>query len=47
VQIQGFQVDMKKKILMLGGSIYQSYAIKEAVRQGHYVITFDYLPGNP
>ena len=32
---------------MLGGSIYQTYAIKEAVKQGHYVITCDYLPGNP
>lgn len=31
---------------MLGGSIYQTYAIKEAVRQGHYVITCDYLPDN-
>ncbi len=38
---------MKKKVLMLGGSIYQTYAIKEAVRQGHYVITCDYLPDNP
>lgn len=36
-----------KKLLMLGGSIYQTYAIKEAVRQGHYVITCDYLPSNP
>lgn len=36
-----------KKILMLGGSIYQTYAIKEAVRQGHFVITCDYLPSNP
>lgn len=32
---------------MLGGSIYQTYAIKEAVRMGYYVITCDYLPGNP
>ncbi len=32
---------------MLGGSIYQTYAIKEAVRQGHHVITCDYLPDNP
>lgn len=32
---------------MLGGSIYQTYAIKEAVRMGHYVITCDYLPSNP
>lgn len=36
-----------KRVLMLGGSIYQTYAIKEAVRQGHYVITCDYLPSNP
>ena len=36
-----------KRLLMLGGSIYQTYAIKEAVRQGHYVITCDYLPNNP
>ena len=36
-----------KKILMLGGSLYQTYAIKEAVKQGHYVITCDYLPNNP
>lgn len=32
---------------MLGGSIYQTYAIKEAVKMGYYVITCDYLPGNP
>ena len=32
---------------MLGGSIYQTYSIKEAVKLGHYVITCDYLPGNP
>lgn len=36
-----------KRILMLGGSLYQTYAIKEAVKQGHYVITCDYLPDNP
>jgi len=36
-----------KKILMLGGSLYQTYAIKEAVRQGYYVISCDYLPDNP
>lgn len=36
-----------KKILMLGGSLYQVYAIKEAVRLGYYVITCDYLPENP
>lgn len=32
---------------MLGGSLYQTYAIREAVRQGLYVVTCDYLPGNP
>lgn len=32
---------------MLGGSLYQVYAIKEAVRLGYYVITCDYLPSNP
>ncbi len=32
---------------MLGGSLYQVYAIKEAVRLGYYVISCDYLPDNP
>lgn len=32
---------------MLGGSLYQVYAIKEAVRLGYHVITCDYLPSNP
>lgn len=32
---------------MLGGSLYQTYAIKEAKRMGYYVITCDYLPNNP
>lgn len=32
---------------MLGGSLYQVYAIKEAVRLGYYVISCDYLPSNP
>ena len=32
---------------MLGGSLYQTYAIKEAVRLGYEVITCDYLPDNP
>jgi len=32
---------------MLGGSLYQTYAIKEAKRLGYYVITCDYLPNNP
>ena len=36
-----------KKVLMLGGSIYQTYAIKAAVEMGYYVITCDYLPDNP
>lgn len=36
-----------KKVLMLGGSLYQTYAIKEAVKMGYYVITCDYLPDNP
>lgn len=36
-----------KKLLMLGGSLYQTYAIKEAKRLGYYVITCDYLPENP
>lgn len=36
-----------KRVLMLGGSLYQVYAIKEAVRLGYYVISCDYLPNNP
>ena len=32
---------------MLGGSLYQTFAIKEAKRLGYYVITCDYLPDNP
>ena len=36
-----------KRVLMLGGSIYQTYAIKAARDMGHYVITCDYLPSNP
>lgn len=36
-----------KRLLMLGGSLYQTFAIKEAVRMGYYVITCDYLPDNP
>lgn len=36
-----------KRILMLGGSLYQTFAIKEAVRMGYHVITCDYLPENP
>ena len=37
----------QKKVLMLGGSLYQTYAIKEAVRLGYYVISCDYMPNNP
>ena len=36
-----------KRVLMLGGSLYQTYAIKAAVEMGYYVITCDYLPSNP
>ena len=36
-----------KRVLMLGGSVYQTYAIKAAREMGYYVITCDYLPGNP
>lgn len=36
-----------KKLLMLGGSLYQTYAIKEAKHLGYYVISCDYLPSNP
>ena len=43
----GMDAEFMKKILMLGGSLYQVYAIKEAVRLGYYVISCDYLPNNP
>jgi biotin carboxylase len=36
-----------KKILFLGGSLFQVPPIQYAKRQGHYVITCDYLPDNP
>lgn len=36
-----------KKLLMLGGSVAQVYAVREAKRLGYYVITCDYLPNNP
>lgn len=36
-----------KRVLMLGGSMYQTYAIKAARDMGYYVITCDYLPDNP
>src|SRR5579864_5903062 len=36
-----------KRLLILGGTDYQVTAIRYARRQGHYVITCDYLPDNP
>lgn len=36
-----------KRLLILGGTDYQATAIRCAKRQGHYVITCDYLPDNP
>ena len=36
-----------KRLLMLGGSLYQTYAIREAKRLGYYVVSCDYLPNNP
>ncbi len=36
-----------KKILMLGGSMQQIPAIKQAKEKGYYTITCDYLPDNP
>ena len=36
-----------KRILMLGGSLQQIPAIKQAKEMGIYVITCDYLPDNP
>lgn len=36
-----------KKVLMLGGAPAQIPAIKKAKEMGLYVITCDYLPGNP
>ena len=38
---------MQKRILFLGGAASQMPSIKYAKGQGHYVITCDYLPGNP
>ena len=38
---------IKNKILLLGGAYAQIPMIKEAKRQGYYVITCDYLPDNP
>jgi biotin carboxylase len=36
-----------KKIIMLGGSHFQVPSIRTAVAMGYYVISCDYLPGNP
>ena len=36
-----------KKILVLGGNLFQLPAIKYAKKRGYYVITCDYLPDNP
>ena len=38
--------NLKKKILLLGGSRYLLPVIKEIHRLGHYAITCDYLPDN-
>lgn len=38
---------MQKKILFLGGSFFQMSPVLYAKKQGHYVITCDYLPDNP
>lgn len=38
---------MQKRILFLGGAYQQILPILYAKEQGHYVITCDYLPGNP
>lgn len=37
---------MKKKMMVLGGSLFALPAIKAAHEQGYYVITCDYLPDN-
>ena len=36
-----------KKVLLLGGSYFQVPSVITAKRLGYYVITCDYLPGNP
>jgi len=38
---------VKKKLLMLGGSPFQTPAIRYAKSAGYHVITCDYLPDNP
>jgi len=37
----------QKRVLFLGGSLFQIPPIKYAKEQGHYVVTCDYLPDNP
>ena len=36
-----------KKIMILGGNVFQSTVIKRAKELGYYVISVDYLPDNP
>ena len=36
-----------KKIMMLGGNVFQKTAIKRAKELGYHVISVDYLPDNP
>ena len=36
-----------KRVMFLGGTLFQIPPIKYAKEQGHYVITCDYLPENP
>ncbi|MDH7476209.1 MAG: ATP-grasp domain-containing protein [Microgenomates group bacterium] len=38
---------LKKKVLMLGGSHFQTPSIITAVKLGYYTISCDYLPNNP
>ena len=38
---------MQKRIMMLGGNLVQTTAIKAAKAEGYYVISVDYLPENP
>lgn len=40
-------MNKQKRVLMLGGSLAQVPSIKKAKEMGLYVITCDYLPGNP
>lgn len=38
---------MKKRVLLLGGSLFQVPSVKTAKRLGYYTITCDYAPNNP